>query len=58
MQLWLPVLVAVIGLIILALAGEGAPLSRNGKIADVGKILFAVGVLFTLATLAGRTVLH
>jgi len=45
----IPVVVAIVGLLLWVLAA-------NGKVADAGRILFAVGACFVVAALAHVTV--
>ena len=48
-QMLVPLLVAVVGALVYAL-------SSNGKLAEMGRILFLVGVLWLVYLFAGRTV--
>ncbi len=46
---YLPMIIALLGLLLYVLAS-------NGKVAEIGRILFFVGMLWTVSTLTGKTV--
>lgn len=48
MTVWIPLLVAIIGLLVYAL-------SSNGKVAEAGRLLFFAGSLVTLFALTGHS---
>jgi len=47
----IPVLVAIVGMLVYALAS-------NGKVAEMGRIAFGCGLLVTLLTLAHGSTVH